>query len=60
VVARLEVEPGRVPDLAEDDRVLLGRPVGRGGIGEVRQAAGDRVPRRLHLRQLGLELLDPA
>ena len=37
VVARLEVELGALADLAQDDRVLLGHPVRRVGVGQVGQ-----------------------
>jgi hypothetical protein len=37
VVARLELEPRALANLAQHDRVLLGQPFRRIGVGQVRQ-----------------------
>src|SRR3954447_76577 len=50
VVARLEVELGPLADLADDDRILLGHPFRRIGVGEVGQRQGQ-------FPQLGLDRL---
>ena len=59
VVAGLEVELGALADLAEHDRVLLGHPFRRIGVGQVRQCDGDPAELRLDLLQLLLAGLDP-
>ena len=51
---------GRSPDLAQDDRVLLGHPVGGVGVGQVGQRGGDPLELGLDLLQLGLARLDPS
>ena len=50
MVARLEVELGPLADLADDDRVLLGHPFRRVGVGEVGE-------RQRQLAELGVDLL---
>ena len=58
VVAGLEVELRPLADLAHDDRVLLGHPVGGVGVGQVGEGDGDPVEIGLDLLQLGLAGLD--
>ena len=58
VVAGLEVELGPLADLADDDRVLLGHPVGGVGVGQVGERDGDPVEVGFDPLQLGLAGLD--
>ena len=59
MVAGLEVELGPLAHLAQDDRVLLGHPVGGVGVGQVGEGGGEPVEVGLDLLQLGLAGLDP-
>ncbi len=59
MVADVEVEPWRLADLAEDDRVLVAGAVGRLRVGRIRDRRRQRRPVVLDRLELGLELLDP-
>ena len=60
MVAGLEAELGPLADLADDDRVLLGHPVWRIGIGQVGQSRRQRVSLLLDIGQLRLQDLQPS
>src|SRR5829696_1420788 len=55
VVARLEVERGRLADAPDLDGVLLVEAVGRGRVRRVRDAVEQLVPATLGLREFALE-----